>query len=257
MLLRVFAEPQQGATYGDLLAVARTAEDCGFDGFFRSDHYGIGTGWFAGEHLAYGVPFPAQAERFGRLAEQVEIITGLWRTPPGEQFSYDGEYYQLKDSPALPKPVQAPHPPLIIGGHGPRRTPALAARHAAEFNVPYAGLATVTAQFTRVRAACAAVGRDPASIRLSAVLPLCCGRTDAEVARRAGAQGRTVAELRETGLAGSPAEVADTLGRFAEAGADRIYLSILDLADTDHLALTAAEVLPAAARLRAGNMAGA
>jgi F420-dependent oxidoreductase-like protein len=317
MLLRVFTEPQQGATYADLLAVARAAEDGGFDGFFRSDHYladskfptarpgglpgpsdawitlaglaretsrirlgtlmtaatfrhpgplaitvagvdemsggraelGIGTGWFADEHLAYGLPFPAQAERFDRLAEQLQIISGLWLCPPGEHFTFDGRYYQLKDSPALPKPVQVPHPPIIIGGHGARRTPALAALHAAEFNVPYAGLATVTAQFTRVRAACAAAGRDPGSIRLSAVLPLCCGRTGAEVARRAAAQGRTVAGLRGAGLAGSPAEVIDTLGRIAEAGADRIYLSILDLADLDHLALTAAEVLPAAARL--------
>jgi F420-dependent oxidoreductase-like protein len=317
VLLRVFVEPQQGAAYGDLLAVARAAEDYGFDGFFRSDHYladakfpvarpgglpgpsdawatlaglaretsrvrlgtlmtaatfrhpgplaitvagvdemsggrvelGIGTGWFAAEHLAYGLPFPGQAERFGRFTEQVEIITGLWRTPVGQHFSFGGRYYQLKDSPALPKPAQDPHPPLIIGGHGARRTPALAALHAAEFNVPYAGLATVSAQFTRVRAACEAAGRDATSIRLSAVLPLCCGRTGAEVVRRAAAQGKTVAELRDAGLAGSPAEVTDTLGRFAEAGADRIYLSILDLADLDHLALTAAEVLPAAARL--------
>jgi F420-dependent oxidoreductase-like protein len=317
MLLRVFTEPQQGATYGDLLAVARATEDGGFDGFFRSDHYladskfpttrpggrpgpsdawitlaglaretsrirlgtlmtaatfrhpgplaitvagvdemsagrvelGIGTGWFADEHLAYGLPFPGPAERFDRFTEQLEIITGLWLSPPGEHFWFDGRYYQLKDSPALPKPVQAPHPPIIIGGHGTRRTPALAARHAAEFNVPYAGLATVSAQFARVRAACEATGRESASIRLSAVLPLCCGRTESEVARRAAAQGRSAAELREAGLAGSPAEVIDTLGRFAGAGADRIYLSILDLADLDHLALTAAEVLPAAARL--------
>src|SRR2546430_16669336 len=91
---------------------------------------GIGAGWFADEHRAHGIPFPSTRERFDRLEEQLAIITGMWTTPVGERFSYHGRYYELTDSPTLPKPVQQPHPPIIIGGYGPGRTPALAARDA-------------------------------------------------------------------------------------------------------------------------------
>jgi F420-dependent oxidoreductase-like protein len=317
VLLRIFTEPQQGATYDTLLAVARAAEDGGFDGFFRSDHYladsefatagpggrpgpsdawvtlgalaretarirlgtlvtaatfrhpgplaitvagvdamsggrielGIGTGWYEEEHLAYGIPFPPPAERFDRLDEQLQVITGLWDTPAGGRFSFAGRYYKLIDSPALPKPVQVPHPPILVGGLGKERTPGLAARHASEFNVPFAGLATTAAQFGRVRAACEAAGRDPATIRMSAALTLCCGRSDAEVKRRASAIGLDAGRVRTDGLAGSPAEVLDKLGRFAEIGTQRMYLQVLDLSDLNHLELVAADVLPAARRL--------
>jgi F420-dependent oxidoreductase-like protein len=312
MQLRIFTEPQQGASYQTLLAVAQTAEQCGFDGFFRSDHFladgkfpvagpggrpgpsdawitlaglavqtsrlrlgtlmtaatfrhpgqlaiavagvdqmssgrvelGLGTGWFEAEHHAYGIPFPSPAERFERLEEQLAVITGLWQTPAGREYSFAGRHYSLADSPALPKPVQVPRPPIIVGGTGPRRTPRLAARFADEFNIPYSGLSPAAAQFARVREACEAAGREAASIRLSATLPFCCGRTDREVSRRAQAIGREVAELRHAGLAGSPAEVLDTVGRWAEIGATRLYLAMLDLSDLDHLALTAEDVLP-------------
>ena len=200
--LRIFTEPQQGATYDDLLAVARRAETLGFDAFFRSDHYmamggadapaglpgssdawitlaglardtssirlgtlvtpatfrhpgvlaisvanvdqmsggrvelGLGAGWYREEHEAYGLPFPDVAERFDRLAEQLEVVTGLWQTRPGERFDFAGKYVVLHDSPALPKPVQQPVP-IIVGGAGRRRTPELAARFATEFNMPF------------------------------------------------------------------------------------------------------------------------
>jgi F420-dependent oxidoreductase-like protein len=317
VLLRIFTEPQQGATYDALLAVAQAAEDGGFDGFFRADHVladskfatggpgglpgpseawvtlaglaretarirlgtlmtaatfrhpgllaitvagvdamssgrvelGIGAGWFEEEHRAYGIPFPAQAERFDRLSEQLQIITGLWDTPAGQRFSFAGLHYRLVDSPALPKPVQAPHPPIVIGGLGTRRTPDLAARYAAEFNVAFADLATTQTQFARVGAACQAAGRDPSTIRMSAAHPVCCGRSDAEVSRRVSATGGDPDWVRASGLAGSPAEVLDSLGRFAAAGADCMYLQILDLSDLDHLEFLAAEVLPPALRL--------
>ena len=93
---------------------------------------GIGAGWFEAEHLAYAIPFPPLRERFDRLTEQLHIITGLWTTPVGEKFNYDGSHYIVADSPALPKPVQRPHPPIIVGGGGAKRTPALAARFADE-----------------------------------------------------------------------------------------------------------------------------
>jgi F420-dependent oxidoreductase-like protein len=307
MLLRIFTEPQQGADYGRLLAVARAAEELGFDAFFRSDHYlkegnvsglpgptdawvtlaglaiqtsrirlgtlmsaatfrypgplaiavaqvdemsggrvefGLGTGWYAAEHSAYGIPFPPVAERFDRLEEQLEIITGLWQTPLGTTFSFDGSYYALTDSPALPKPAQRPRPPVLIGGHGPRRTPRLAARFADEYNVVFVSLAETGAAFGRVRAACQAAGRDPAALVYSAGQVVCCGRTGGEVARRAAAIGRDAAELAENGLAGSPAQIVDKLGRFASLGTARMYLQVLDLHDLDHLELIATEVLP-------------
>ncbi|HWS59085.1 MAG TPA: LLM class F420-dependent oxidoreductase, partial [Actinotalea sp.] len=254
MDLRIFTEPQDGATYDDLLRVARAAEALGFDGFFRSDHYlamgagdglpgptdawttlaglaretgrirlgtlvssatfrhpgvlaiqvaqvdqmsggrvelGLGAGWFAAEHAAYGIPFPDQ--RFGLLTEQLEVVTGLWRTPVGERYSFAGKHYRLTDSPALPKPVQqaavggGAGVPVIVGGSGPRRTPALAARFASEYNAPFPDLADLPALFGRVRSACEQIGRDPADLTWSAALVLCVGGDQAEVARRAAA----------------------------------------------------------------------
>ena len=305
MELRIFTEPQQGATYDDLARIAQEAERLGFGAFFRSDHYlgmgteglpgpsdawvtlaglardtstirlgtmmtsatfrlpgplaitvanvdqmsggrvelGIGAGWFEAEHTAYGIPFPGTAERFDRFEEQLAVITGLWATPEGERFGFEGEHYRLADSPALPKPVQA-KPPVLVGGLGKRRTPRLAARYADEFNLPFVDEQTTAAQFARVREACAAQQRDPGSLTLSNALVLCVGADEAEVARRAAAIGREPGELRANGLAGTPAEVVDKIGRYAELGAQRIYLQVLDLADLDHLRLVAAEVMP-------------
>ncbi|WP_338673529.1 LLM class F420-dependent oxidoreductase [Streptomyces sp. SCSIO 30461] len=302
MDLRIFTEPQQGASYDTLLAVAKATEDLGFDAFFRSDHYlsmgsadglpgptdawitlaglaretkrirlgtlmtagtfrlpgvlaiqvaqvdqmsggrvelGLGAGWFEEEHKAYGIPFPK--EKFARLEEQLAIVTGLWATEPGKTFTYRGSHYQLEDSPALPKPAQDKIP-VLIGGHGATRTPRLAARYADEFNVPFASIEDSERQFGRVRAAAAEAGREPDEPRCSNALVVCVGRDDAEVARRAAAIGREVDELKTNGLAGSPAEVVDKLGRYAEIGTSRVYLQILDLHDLDHLELIASQV---------------
>ncbi|GAA3440702.1 LLM class F420-dependent oxidoreductase [Planomonospora venezuelensis] len=203
---------------------------------------GLGTGWFDAEHIAYGIPFPPVSERFARFEEQLEILTGLWTTPAGKTFSFEGSHYRLADSPALPKPAQSPRPPIIIGGFGARRTPALAARFADEYNVPFRTLGDTAGAFDRVRRACEE--RDRSSIVLSAAQTVCVGADDAEIARRAGVIGQDPAALRDSGLAGTPAEVAEKIGRFAELGAERIYLQVLDLGDLDHLELIAAEVLP-------------
>jgi F420-dependent oxidoreductase-like protein len=305
--LRIFTEPQQGASYDDLLRVAKATEDAGYDAFFRSDHYlamgdgdglpgptdawitlaglaretqriklgtlvspvtfrnpgvlaitvaqvdqmsggrvelGIGAGWYAAEHTAYGIPFPALGERFARYEEQLEIITGLWDVPDGGTFSFSGKYFTLADSPALPKPLQRPRPPVIIGGNGPRRTPRLAAKFADEYNIPFSRLDDTAAAFGRVREACAAAGRHETSMIYSAAQTVCCGRSEAELDRRARAIGMKPDELRESGLAGTPDEVARKIEKFAEIGAEHIYLQVLDLQDLDHLELLAAEVLP-------------
>jgi F420-dependent oxidoreductase-like protein len=205
---------------------------------------GLGTGWFDAEHTAYGIPFPPLAERFGRLAEQLEIITGLWDTAEGATFSFSGTYYTLSGSPALPKPAQRPRPPVLVGGDGQRRTPQLAARLADEFNSPFASLPDSAAAFGRVREACQEAGRDPGSLVYSVAQTVCCGRDEAELARRAAAIGYQVDDLKRLELAGSPAQVVDKLGQFADAGAERVYLQVLDLHDLGHLELIAAEVMP-------------
>jgi alkanesulfonate monooxygenase SsuD/methylene tetrahydromethanopterin reductase-like flavin-dependent oxidoreductase (luciferase family) len=204
---------------------------------------GIGAGWFEAEHRAYGIPFPAVGERFDRLEEQLAILTGLWSTPEGRTFSFSGSHYEVTDSPALPRPVQQPVP-VIVGGGGPRRTPSLAARFATEFNMPFAPVDRTRAQFERVRAACEASGRDPASLTMSVAVEVCVGADEGEVARRAATIGRDPAQLRADAVAGTPAEAVEALQRFAGAGAERVYLQFLDMTDLDHIRLVAAEVMP-------------
>ncbi len=306
----VFTEPHRGASYDDQLRFARLAEESGYDGFFRADHYqamgdeaalpgptdawltlaalaretsrirlgtlvtsatfrlpgplaimvaqvdqmsggrvelGIGAGWYAREHLSYGIPFPGTSERFDRLAEQLEVITGLWGTPSGETFSYAGDHYRLTDAPALPKPVQTPAPPVIVGGRGVKRTPELAARHADEFNVPFTSVEQTSEAYERAREAServdrAACGRPP--LVLSAGIVVAIGRTDAEARRRAAPLHAKSALPPEDQVVGSPAQLVDRIGEFTEIGTERVHLRLIDLTDLDHLELIAAEVLP-------------
>ena len=162
----------------------------------------------------------------------------------GERFSFAGKFYTVTDSPGLPKPVQRPHPPIVIGGRGPRRTPRLAARYADEYNAQFAGAVETEAAYGRVREACEAAGRDPGSLVYSAAHTVCCGRDEAELARRAGAIGWDLATQRADGLVGTPGEIVDRIGTFAGLGATRIYLQVIDLHDLDHLELIASEVMP-------------
>jgi F420-dependent oxidoreductase-like protein len=201
---------------------------------------GIGTGWFEAEHRAYGIPFPDVAERFDRFAEQVEIIDGLWRTPSGTGYDFEGRYYQLRDAPGLPKPAQSPRPPLILGGSGKRRSAALAARFADEYNVAFKR-EQVESIFGRVRSAAAETGRE---LVCSVAETVCVGRDDAEVRRRADAIGRELAELRESSIVGTPEAALERIGEYAALGVTRVYLQVIDLADLDHLELIAAEILP-------------
>lgn len=305
MDFRIFTEPQNGATYADQLRLATAAEQLGFDGFFRSDHYmtmdertgglpgptdswttlgalaretetirlgtlvssathrlpgilaiqvaqvdemsdgrielGLGTGWFEAEHRAYGIPFPTK--RFGILEEQLDVVTGLWNTPLGETFSYAGEHYQLENAPALPKPVQSPVP-IIIGGSGPSRTPALVARFGHEYNSWVAPAETVLERAGRIASACAAIGRDANEIVLSIAGTTAAGSSEADVARRADFANATPEALRERGFAGSAAEVVDKISALGELGISRIYFQVMDFNDVDQLQFLAQEVLP-------------
>jgi alkanesulfonate monooxygenase SsuD/methylene tetrahydromethanopterin reductase-like flavin-dependent oxidoreductase (luciferase family) len=203
---------------------------------------GIGAGWYEAEHRAYAFDFPATGARFDSLTDQLAIVTGLWATPDGQTFTYEGTVHSVADSPGLPKPVQRPVP-IVMGGGGTRRTPTLAAQYAAEFNLPFAPLESFRAQRDRVRAACDAIGRTE-PITYSAALVLCAGADDAEVTRRAAAIGRAPDELRRNGAAGTADEVASTIRRWNEAGAERVYLQLLDVDDLDHLDFVAQEVVP-------------
>jgi F420-dependent oxidoreductase-like protein len=205
---------------------------------------GLGAGWFDAEHTAYGIPFPDLGGRFDRLEEQLEIITGLWETPVGETYDFVGTHYTLEASPALAVPTQSPRPPIVMGGFGPKRTPRLAATYADEFNVPFFPSAAFASAAANVIAACEARDRDPATMVFSAAQVVCCGRTDDEIARRAAAIGREVDDLRENGVAGTPDECAAKLREFADAGATRAYLQVLDDTDLEHLDLIAADVAP-------------
>jgi F420-dependent oxidoreductase-like protein len=303
MRVCLFIEPHRGATYDDQLRLARHAEDAGFEGLLRADHYqsmsadpglpgptdawvtlaglavqtsrirlgtlvssatfrlpgplaimvaqvdamsggrielGLGAGWVEREHISYGIPFPPLGERFDRLAEQLAIITGLWATPDGEHFSYDGKHYRLLDAPALPKPVQRPGPPVIVGGRGPKRTPELAARFADEFNMPFKTVAETAAAFERVRAAGRRYGRSPV---LSAGVVAAIGRTDAEAQRRAAPLHVPSALPPEDPVVGSPGALVQRIGELAEIGATRVHVRVIDMSDLDHVELLASQVL--------------
>jgi F420-dependent oxidoreductase-like protein len=202
---------------------------------------GLGSGWYEAEHRAYGIPFPRN--RFDLLEEQLAILTGLWSTPMGETFSFAGTHYSLEDSPALPKPFQA-QIPIIIGGQGPRRTPALAARFAAEYNAGFPAVADLPHLIARVRAACEQIERDPDDLVYSLGYTIATARTEPEIERRASAAGENAGELRMKGLCGTAAEVVDKLGRVQELGITRAYLEIMDLSDLDHLDFIAREIVP-------------
>jgi F420-dependent oxidoreductase-like protein len=227
--------------YPGPLAIAVAQADQMSDGRIE---LGLGTGWFDTEHDAYGVPFPALGDRFTMLEEQLAIITGLWTAGADERFSFSGKHYTVTDSPALPKPAQQPRPPVIIGGGGQKRTPRIAAAYADEYNAAFDRVAGTQAAFERVRTAVSAAGRPADSMVYSIAQVVCCGRDKAELDARAAAIGQQSDAMRETGLVGSPAEIVDKLGQFAEIGTQRVYLQVLDLTDLEHLELIAEQVLP-------------
>jgi F420-dependent oxidoreductase-like protein len=307
MALRIFTEPQQGATYDQLLAVARVAEECGFGAFFRSDHVlsigpaigppsvtdawttlaglardtrsirlgtlvtpvtfravgtfpviaaqidhmsggrveiGLGAGWYEEEHHAFGLPFPSVPERYDRLEDELAILHGVWASPPGATFALEARTCSVSIDADTVRPLQRPHPPIVLGGLGGSRSARLAATYADEYNVAFFPAKAMRDAHDSVRRACERIGRDPATLVWSVAQVLCCATSEAELTRRARAIGREVGELRESGLAGTPEEILDKLGQFADHGANRFYLQVLDLSDLDHLRLVGEEVLP-------------
>jgi F420-dependent oxidoreductase-like protein len=303
MRLRVLLEPHHGATYEQILALARAAEEGGFDAFFRSDHYlgidaddtayqptdswttlaglavqtsrvrigtlvnastfrlpgqlavevatvdqmsggraelGIGAAWYEREHQYFGIPFPPLGERFDRLEEQLAILTGLWRTKPGERFGFDGKFYQLQDCASIPRP--AARPKIIIGGAGPKRTPTLAARYADEFNGAL-GM-DVRDRFANFQRICQdVVGRDPAEVRLSATLPVCIGSSPQDLERRKESLGAPGARLLAAGVVGTAGDVIAAIENLAAQGADTVYFHLYGPGDVEHIRLLGSEVV--------------
>ncbi len=205
--------------------------------------FGVGSGWFEAEHPATGLPFGSLGERMTRFEEAMAHVVGLWTTPEGETYSSSGGAWTFADSPALPKPFQSPHPPIIIGGRGKKRTPALVAKYAAEFNTPFVPENEAPEIYDRIFEACAAIGRTEMP-RLSAALAVCAGSDDAQVDKRAAAIGRKSDELRENGIAGTPAEIIDKLNRYEAMGVSRIYMQLLDIHDLDQVDFIGSEILP-------------
>lgn len=310
MQLRIFSEPHRGATFDTELRFVQAVEACGFDGYFRADHYqsmgdspgmpgptdawislaaltqqttrislgtlvtsatfrlpgslailvaqvdqmsrgrielGIGTGWYEREHVSYGIPFPPLRERFARLEEQLQIVTQLWRTPSAERFTFSGEFYQLFDSPALPKPFRPSGPPIIIGGRGVRRTPEIAVRYADEFNGVFQTFEDASRQFELVTKLAEREGRTANTwpLTLSIGIVVACGRTQAEANSRAQQMYEHNSALPpEDPIIGTPDQVIDRIMKFASIGVERVYLRLPDMVDTDHVELIAGTILP-------------
>jgi F420-dependent oxidoreductase-like protein len=312
MRVALMIEGQEGVAWDEWLRLARLAEDTGFEGLFRSDHYtaiirpdadaldawatlaglaavtsrirlgtmvspatfrhpsvlarmavtvdhisggrvevGMGSGWYEREHLAHGFPFLNGKQRFELFAEQVEVVVRSWS---GKRFDHEGPAYTLRDQLALPKPVQQPHPPLVLGGTVKRRFAALAARYATEVNTLGAPDGELRARKDALDRACAEAGRDPATLGYSVMTACFLGETDADVEARVGrfltvrGDGGDPAELirerRDRWLVGTVEEVAERIEGLRALGVSRVLLQHLNHGDDGMLALAADRLLP-------------
>jgi F420-dependent oxidoreductase-like protein len=195
---------------------------------------GVGAGWQAREHTQFGFALLDPVKRFQRFEEGVQVITLLLRSE--QPVSFKGEFYHLDEAILLPRPAQAGRPPLLIGGNGRRRTLALAARYADEWNAVFA----TAAEFSELNAELDRLleqhGRQPGAVRRSLMTGIVFGRHDAEVQRKATERGSGIEELRREGLVvGTASEIVDQLGKLDEAGVQRVMLQWLELDDLDGL----------------------
>jgi F420-dependent oxidoreductase-like protein len=219
---------------------------------------GMGAGWFEREHSAYGFPFPSITERMDILSEQVEIVHRLWDRDEDE-VTFTGRHFRLDRCSALPKPVQDPHPPLIMGGEAGPRSAALAARWADEYDVAFVDPATARERRERISAACEAVDRDPDDVRFSLLSRVVVGADERELKRRASAlmdrqdqEGDVdafIEEMRSTMTVGTVDQVLERLAEYAAAGVERVFVQHLVHEDLDTVALIGREIIPAAVAL--------
>jgi F420-dependent oxidoreductase-like protein len=210
---------------------------------------GIGAGWHEDEHRAYGFQFPDPSVRMEILEEQIEIVHRSWGDDP---FDFDGSHYQIRQLDALPKPVQRPHPNLIVGGSGNHRSAALAAAWADEYNTVFASPEECARRRSRVARAWEAAGRDADALTFSLMTGCVVGASDSEVRSRArvvldnsgvsGSEREWLASLREAWVVGTAAEAVDKLGALEEAGVDRVMLQHQTHEDVDMVHLVASDI---------------
>jgi F420-dependent oxidoreductase-like protein len=202
---------------------------------------GVGAGWSRREHDVFGFELPPPNDRLDRLEEGLEVISRLLRSDA--RVSFDGRYFQLRDALLLPRPKKPNGPKLLVAGRGRKRSLPLAARFADEWNAMFLAPATLADMNAQLDELLEASGRRPKDLRRTVMQGVEVGRTEAELQRKLA--DRAWAFWREPGLiAGSPTQMIDQLGAFADAGAQRIMLQWLDLDDLDGLELLARAILP-------------
>jgi alkanesulfonate monooxygenase SsuD/methylene tetrahydromethanopterin reductase-like flavin-dependent oxidoreductase (luciferase family) len=185
---------------------------------------GVGTNWHEGEHLAFGIPYPAQTRRFDRLEEYLAVIAALWDTPEGETFTFEGQFFTVRDGRAIPRPPGLPRTRVIIGGSGLRRTPRIAGRFADECNTLARSPEDAEPFFAACAAAFESAGRDPSAMRRSHLLTTLCAEDDADARRQARAAGLTIDQL-PPGRVTTPEELVERLQGWQAAGVDRVVIS--------------------------------
>ena len=213
---------------------------------------GMGSGWYEREHAAHGFPFLDGKQRFELFAEQVQIVVRSWTE---ERFDHDGPAYELRGQQALPRPVQQPHPPLVLGGRVRPRFAALAARYATEVNTLGAPNDELRERKRELDRACVEAGRDPATLAFSVMTACFLGDSRAEAVERVGGflairgdEGDPEAMLRERRdrwLAGSVDEVVERVHELRALGVTRIFLQHLNHSDDDMVGLIGERLLPA------------
>jgi len=210
---------------------------------------GIGAGWFVKEHQVYGVTFPSVKDRTNQLAEALEVITRLWSANPTASFK--GQHYTLTDAPFMPKPVQQPHPPILIGGVGETKILPLVAKYAQMWNIPSLPPEQVAAKGKILEQACQKVGRDCSEIERSYLTPLYIKGNISEVQtlleRVAELRKVSVDEVRQSVLAGDPAEIQKQMQAYIDVGVTHFIINLRrpGLYDLEGVRLFAKEVMPA------------
>jgi len=212
---------------------------------------GMGAGWWEQEHRSHGFPFPPVDERMEMLEEQLEIVHGLLSD---EVFSFKGRHYALDDCRFLPKGIQLPHPPIIVGGKGGPRIARLTARWADEFNTFGGTPGEVRGRFERVREAVDAAGRDQATVTTSLMTWVYVGKDERSVRERvergrqldpgAGSFDEFLTDVERDCIVGTPDRAAERLSEYAAAGVQRVFLNHSLYDDLETLELLARDVFP-------------
>jgi F420-dependent oxidoreductase-like protein len=213
----------------------------------------LGTGWHELEHQRLGIPFPPVAERADMLEETLTILHGLWEEPDG--WSHDGGLWTVTNALFRPKPIQHPHPPIIVGGGGSPRGLRIAAKYADEFNMTDTDRAAIVQRYAELDAACLAIGRDPASIVKSAMIGVLVGRDRDELDRRraavrsafaTAAEGEAWLARREgKWIMGTPERAREQIAELAALGVERLVLQNFVPRDLAMIDLLGAEVISA------------